>query len=142
MPGCLKVVLRKGMNMHIQEAASSHYNLQSGEIQRLHPLLSDGDLTSYKSMPKKEKVVSFNWRATGFMAVQSGHLQPIVSDTITPGRNKWRSLFTVKKNLVLQLVSASAPLTVQIRIVMRPGEDKEHVFILKEEIMRGEDMWG
>ena len=42
VPGCLKVVLRKDMNVHIQEAASSHFVLQSAEIQRLHRLLSDG----------------------------------------------------------------------------------------------------
>ena len=44
------------MNMHIQEAAFSHYNLQSGEIQRLHPLLSDGVIVYFDRFSLCSKV--------------------------------------------------------------------------------------
>ena len=33
--GCGRIVMRKDMERHLQEAALSHYNLQLGEIQRL-----------------------------------------------------------------------------------------------------------
>lgn len=143
VPGCLKIIMRKDMHSHIEEAASSHFNLQSGEIQRLRRLLSDGGLSHSKPTPNEEKVFSFKWEVTNFMTLQPDNLQvPITSGTITLGRNNWRSLFTASKTLMLQLVSAADPQTVQIRIVMRPGEDKQHTFVLKHETLREGDMRG
>lgn len=41
VPGCRRIVMRKDMTEHLQEAALSHYSLQSGEIQRLCRLIHE-----------------------------------------------------------------------------------------------------
>ena len=39
VPGCKKIVKKKDMNVHLKEASTSHFALQSGEIKRLRGII-------------------------------------------------------------------------------------------------------
>ena len=71
------------------------------------------------TVPVDDTVVSFTWDIKDFPASLALQLEsqqePLTSDTFSCERQRWRSVLTCDKNLYLQLMSSSHPVTVLIR---------------------------
>lgn len=67
---------------------------------------------------------------------------PITSDILSMGKKKWKVLITKKMELAVQLLASFQPQTVQIRVVMMPGEEKEEVFVLQHTTLKEGEMQG
>ncbi|XP_068757571.1 TNF receptor-associated factor 3-like [Montipora capricornis] len=77
----------------------------------------------------------------GFLQLQGGEM-PITSDIFSMGKKRWRVVITKKMELAVQLLASCQPQTVQIRIVMMPGEEKEEVFVLQHTTLKEGEMQG
>nr|XP_058941722.1 TNF receptor-associated factor 5-like [Pocillopora verrucosa]XP_058968596.1 TNF receptor-associated factor 5-like [Pocillopora verrucosa] len=148
VPGCKKIVKKKDMNVHLKEASTSHFALQSGEIKRLRGIIYYKKCNIEPIEPKVERVVSFCWRIPNF--VESRRQQasdaigdkPLTSGPFIDDNCRWRGLYSGQQKLFLQLLSAFHPVTGEIQIVMAPGSDNEQVLDLDIVSLKEGEMWG
>lgn len=146
VPGCKTMVPRKDMRTHLYDASKSHYDLQHGERQRLLAVIKAKENDREVVKEKEEMVLSFTWQIVNFHA-HFAALMEESSDPLTSGQYRqhgytWRAILTKELNLFLQLSSATFPATVEIRMVLSPGNENEAVFVLQPTTLKEGEMWG
>ncbi|XP_074616664.1 TNF receptor-associated factor 4-like [Acropora palmata] len=147
VPGCKRILKKKDMTSHLIEAATSHYVLQLNEIKRLRRLIYNKTSQLETVVTEVERVASFRWTFVNFpeMTRDQGDAmgnEPVTSDHYGCEGHTWRGLLRSNGSLFLQLLSASHPVTAEIRIVMMPGTEKEKVFYSDTVTLSEGEMWG
>ncbi|XP_068741678.1 TNF receptor-associated factor 5-like [Montipora capricornis] len=145
VPGCGRILKRKDMTVHRQEAAISHFNLQQGEIQRLRRLIHEKDSNTATTL-KERNVASFVWTLKNFpdiLARQSFRNASITSHLFSFEGERWRGVINPQMDLFLQLVSSVNTITVELRIVVMPESEREQsVLHLGHATLKEGEMWG
>ncbi|XP_044179136.1 TNF receptor-associated factor 5-like [Acropora millepora] len=147
VPGCKRILKKKDMTSHLIEAATSHYVLQLNEIKRLRRLIYNKTSQLETVVTEVERVASFRWTFVNFPEMTRGQgdamgNEPVTSDHYGCEGHTWRGLLRSNGSLFLQLLSASHPVTAEIRIVMMPGTEKEKVFHSDTVTLSEGEMWG
>ncbi|XP_067044492.1 uncharacterized protein [Acropora muricata] len=145
VPGCRRILMRKDMTVHRQEAAISHFNLQHGEIQRLRRLIHEKDRNTATAL-KETNVASFVWTVKNFpdiLARQSSSNESITNHLFSFNGDRWRGVINPQMELFLQLVSSVNTVTMELRIVMIPGpQGQQSVLHLGHATLKEGEMWG